>query len=250
MQLLKGARAVFFDLFDTLIRIDESRLPAMKVEGRAIYSTVPVVHAEHLAHRGVETEAFVAALRETVREISREKQASLDEVPAVERWRRVVARLALAEGDEGEALAQVLTESHARTLAGAAVAVDRAREVIERVRERGLDVALVSNFDHTPAADWILEGTGLADLIATRVVSEAVGVRKPDERIFREAMGHFGIEPTEGVHVGDQARADAWGAGQLGMRTVWISRHTEPYPEDGHPPTLTVTRLSDLLMHL
>jgi HAD superfamily hydrolase (TIGR01509 family) len=250
MQLLTGARAVFFDLFDTLIRIDTARLPAMKLEGRSIYTTVPLVHAEHLAPRDVPTEAFVAALREAVGEISREKRASLDEVPAIERWRRVVARLALTEDDEGEALARALTESHARALANAAVPVERAREVIERVRERGLDVALVSNFDHAPAADWILEGTGLADLIDTRVVSEAVGVRKPDERIFHEAMGHFGIEAAEGVHVGDQARADAWGAGQVGLRTVWISRRTEPYPEDEHPPTLTVTRLADLLMHL
>jgi len=250
MQLLRGARAVFFDLFDTLIRIDESRLPTMRVEGRFVHTTVPLVHAQHLAPRDVPTEAFVAALREAMGEIWREKRASLDEVPAIERWRRVVARLTLAEGDDGEALASDLTESHARALANAAVPVERAREVLERVHEHGLDVALISNFDHTPAADWILEGTGLADLIEKRVVSEAVGVRKPDARIFHEALGHFGLEPDACIHVGDQARADAWGAGQLGLRTVWISRHTEPYPEAEHPPTLTVTRLADLLMHL
>jgi len=250
MQLLTGARAVFFDLFDTLIRIDESRLPTIKVEGRSIYTTVPLVHAEHLAPLDVSTEAFVSALRATVGEISREKRESLDEVPAIERWRRVVARLALDEGDAGESLASGLTESHARALANAAVPVEGARDVLARVRDRGLERALISNFDHTPAADWILERTGLADLIETRVISEAVGVRKPDARIFREALDHFGLEPGDCIHVGDQARADAWGAGQLGLRTVWISRRTEPYPEAEHPPTLTVTRLSDLLMHL
>ncbi|MBW2447947.1 MAG: HAD family hydrolase [Deltaproteobacteria bacterium] len=250
MQLLDGKRAIFFDLFDTLIRIDESRLPGHRVDGRRIYTTVPLVHEQHLAERDVSTEDFVAALRETAREISREKRASLDEVPAVERWRRVVARLEVAEGSEGEALAAGLAESHARALAAAAVPVEQAREVLERVIERGVDLALISNFDHTPAADWILEGTGLADLIEKRVISEAVGVRKPDSRIFHEALEHFGLEPADCVHVGDQARADAWGAGQLGFRTVWISRHTEPYPEAEHPPTLTVTRLADLLMHL
>jgi HAD superfamily hydrolase (TIGR01509 family) len=253
MQLLTGARAIFFDLFDTLIRIDESRLPAMKIEGRSIYTTVPLVHAEHLAERDVPTEAFVSALRATVGEIARLKKASLDEVPAIERWRRVVARLGLdedAEAGGGEALATRLTESHARALSGAAVPVEGARDVLERVRERGLDVALISNFDHTPAADWILEGTGLGDLIEKRVISEAVGVRKPDARIFHEALGHFDVAPDECVHVGDQPRADAWGAGQLGLRTVWISRRTEPYPEAEHPPTLTVTRLADLLRHL
>jgi HAD superfamily hydrolase (TIGR01509 family) len=249
MQLLDGARAVFFDLFDTLIRIDESRLPAMKVEGRRIYTTVPLVHGEHLADRDVSEASFVAALRETVGEIAQQKRASLDEVPAIDRWRRVLARLELARGEEGEALASALTRSHARALANAAVPVEGARAVLERVHERGLEVALISNFDHTPAADWILEGTGLADLIEKRVISEAVGVRKPDQRIFRDALDHFGLEADACVHVGDQARADAWGAGRLGLRTVWISRRTEPYPEAEHPPTLTVTRLADVLRH-
>ncbi|NNL67833.1 MAG: HAD family hydrolase [Myxococcales bacterium] len=249
MQLLSGARAVFFDLFDTLIRIDESRLPAMKVDGRRIYSTVPRVHEDHLAPRGVTRDRFVAALRETVVEISHEKRQNHDEVPAIERWRRVVKKLELPDGDEGEALAADLTHAHARALADAAVPVERAREVLARVHERGLDLALISNFDHTPAADWILEGTGLGDLIEKRVISEAVGVRKPDERIFHEALEHFGVPAEECVHVGDQARADAWGAGRLGLRTVWISRHTEPYGEEAHPPTLVVTRLADLLHH-
>jgi HAD superfamily hydrolase (TIGR01509 family) len=249
MQLLDDARAVFFDLFDTLIRIDESRLPAMRVEGRRIHTTLPLVHGEHLADRDVSEATFLAALRETVGEISKQKRESLDEVPAIDRWRRVVARLEVPQGEEGESLATALTESHARALAGAAVPVEGARTVLERVHERGLDVALISNFDHTPAADWILEGTGLADLIAKRVISEAVGVRKPDARIFHDALEHFGREPGECVHVGDQARADAWGAGRLGLRTVWISRHVEPYPEAEHPPTLTVTRLADVLRH-
>lgn len=249
MQLLNGTRAVFFDLFDTLIRIDESRLPAMKLDGRRIHTTLPVVHEQHLAERDVTTETFLSAMRETVGEIIEEKRASPDEVPAIDRWRRVVARLEVPQGNEGEALATSLTETHARALSGAAVPVARAREVLERVHERGLEVALISNFDHTPAADWILEGTGLADLIEKRVISEAVGVRKPDERIFRDALDHFSVEPGDCVHVGDQARADAWGAGRLGLRTVWISRHTEPYPEDEHPPTLTVAHLAEVLPH-
>lgn len=250
MRLLDGARAIFFDLFDTLIRIDAARLPAIRVDGRRIPSTVPLVHGQHLAPRQVGYDAFLAALRETVIEIAREKERNLDEVPALERWRRVVARLSLGDDEDDETLAADLTESHARALAAAAVPVEKAREVLARVRDRGLEVALISNFDHTPAADWILEGTELGGLIEKRVISEAVGVRKPDSRIFQVALDHCGVAPGQSVHVGDQARADAWGAGRLGLRTVWISRHTEPYAEEAHPPTLVVTRLADLLPHL
>ena len=249
MRLLDGVRAVFFDLFDTLIRIDEARLPAMKVDGRRVRSTLPLIHQRHLAGRDVSPEAFLAALRATMREISEQKRESLDEVPALERWRRVVARLALPADGSSESLAADLTEAHARALSDAAIPVDQAREVLLRVRDRGLGLALISNFDHAPAADWILETANLADLIDQRVISEAVGIRKPDARIFRKALDHFALSPGDCLHVGDQARADAWGAGRLGLRTVWISRHTEPYPEAEHPPTLTVTRLADVLGH-
>ncbi len=249
MQLLSGARAVFFDLFDTLIQIDEARLPPLKVAGRRLRSTVPILYEDHVAERGIARERFVEALRDTMIEIGQEKKRNTDEVPALVRWQRVVARLEFEDGDGGEALAHTLTERHARTLAEAAIPVPRAREVLSAVRDRGLDVALISNFDHTPAADWILEGTGLADLIEKRVISEAVGVRKPDERIFREALDHFEHEPAACVHVGDQARADAWGAGQLGLRGVWINRHEEPYAEEGPPPALVISRLADLLQH-
>ncbi len=247
MNLIQDAQAVFFDLFDTLIRIDRERLRGLRVEGRWIYSTVPTVHEDHLADREVPIESFLAALREAVREISALKRDNWIEVSAIERWRRVVTALDL---ESDPALAQTLTDAHARELANAAVPVEGAREVLERVRDRGLEVALISNFDHTPAAHWILEQTGLADLIEKRVVSEALGVRKPHERMFHEALEHFDVDPVRTVHVGDQAKADAWGAGRLGLRTVWINPAAEPYPEDDHPPTLTVERLADLAGHL
>ena len=52
MRLLEGIEVACFDLFDTLIRIDTSRLPAVEWEGRSLRSSIPIVHARHFAGRG------------------------------------------------------------------------------------------------------------------------------------------------------------------------------------------------------
>jgi putative hydrolase of the HAD superfamily len=82
------------------------------------------------------------------------------------------------------------------------------------------------------------------------VISEAVGFRKPHPSIFDEALAPFDAVPQVALHVGDMAEADAWGAGRLGFRTVWIDREQQEWPEALEPaPSLTVARLGDLLEH-
>jgi putative hydrolase of the HAD superfamily len=114
------------------------------------------------------------------------------------------------------------------------------------VRARGLRTALVSNWDHAAAGPKLLARTGLAELLDHVVISEAVGVRKPDPRIFRAALAPFGAAPAAALHVGDLARGDAWGAGRLGFRTVWINPGGGAWPEAEHPPTLVVADLVEL----
>ena len=65
------------------------------------------------------------------------------------------------------------------------------------------------------------------------------------------ALEPFDVAPEAALHVGDLAQADVWGAGRLGFRTVWIDRAQKGWPDslEGRP-TLTVTRLADLLGHV
>jgi putative hydrolase of the HAD superfamily len=109
---------------------------------------------------------------------------------------------------------------------------------------------LVSNWDHARAGSAMLAQTRLAPLLDHVVISEAVGVRKPHPKIFEEALAPSGAAPQAALHVGDMAKADAWGAGRLGFRTVWIDLGKEGWPDTFVPaPSLTVASLTDLLEH-
>ena len=257
MALLDGVEVACFDLFDTLVRIDHTRLPSVRFGDNEVRSTIPVLHERLFAPRGIALEDLVAKIRAMWVEVRAELKNEDDEarehwpeVPAVEKYRRLGRRLEL--GDEGEiaSLAEEVAELHHATLVSAAVAVDGATDVLARVRERDVRTALVSNWDHAAAGPAMLERTGLSELLDEVVISEAVGVRKPDARIFRAALEPFGAAPEAALHVGDLAKSDAWGAGRLGMKTVWINPDGSPYDEPAHPPSLIVARLDELTAHL
>ncbi|MCS7050197.1 MAG: HAD family hydrolase, partial [Thermomicrobium sp.] len=57
-----------------------------------------------------------------------------------------------------------------------------------------------------------LERLGIARLFPIVVVSEEVGVAKPDPAIFHHALGLAGVRPSEALYVGDHPVNDVMGA--------------------------------------
>ena len=68
--------------------------------------------------------------------------------------------------------------------------------------------------------DADLERLGIARYLDASVFSSEVRVRKPDPRIFREALERVGTGPDETVFVGDRLYDDIGGAQAVGMRAV------------------------------
>ena len=258
MELLDGIEVACFDLFNTLIRIDRQRLPPLEWDGTTVRSTIPVLHERIFAGRGIDLHELVLAIRSMWEEVQAELRAAESpederwrEVPAVEKYRRLLRRLETIEENEVAELAEVIADTHHEMLVSASLAVDGAEEVLGRVRGRGIPTVLVSNWDHARAGSAMLAQTCLAPLLDHVVISEAVGFRKPHPKIFEEALAPFGAAPQAALHVGDMAESDAWGAGRLGFRTVWIDLAEEGWPDGLMPaPSLIVAHLTNLLEHV
>lgn len=97
-----------------------------------------------------------------------------------------------------------------------------ARPVLEALRPTKT-LALISNFDHPPHVHRLLSNFGLAGFFGAVVVSGAVGVKKPDPRIFSLALQRTGLQPHEVVYVGD-ATEDVQGACAAGLYPIRIRR--------------------------
>lgn len=93
---------------------------------------------------------------------------------------------------------------------------------LDRLKERGLLVGLISNWDRR--LERLIEGLGLGEKVDTVVCSADVGLRKPDPRIFELGCERLGVDPAECAHVGDHGYADVEGARSVGMMPVLIDR--------------------------
>jgi putative hydrolase of the HAD superfamily len=62
------------------------------------------------------------------------------------------------------------------------------------------------------------------------VIEGEFGAGKPDAAVFRHALDSLGAHPAEACMVGDNLVNDVEGAGQLGIRTIWIDRARSGLP--------------------
>ena len=97
-----------------------------------------------------------------------------------------------------------------------------AATVLAELRARGLRIVVVSNWDCS--LPDVLEQIGLRDAVDAVVTSAAVGVPKPDPRIFNAALAAAGCGADEAVHVGDSQEHDIAGAQAAGIRALLIGR--------------------------
>ena len=101
-------------------------------------------------------------------------------------------------------------------------AFDDARPALDELREAGLRLVCVSNWDISLTE--VLDRCGLGDAVDGVVTSAASGVRKPDPAIFHAALDLAGCGADEALHVGDTVAEDVAGAGAAGIRALHLDR--------------------------
>jgi putative hydrolase of the HAD superfamily len=95
-------------------------------------------------------------------------------------------------------------------------------EVIRSVREKGIRVGMISNWD--PRLRRVLGGFSWAEHLDLVVISEELGTEKPDPRIFREAEKRGGFSSGECALIGDDPISDRKGAESAGWQWALVNR--------------------------
>ncbi|TMO61793.1 noncanonical pyrimidine nucleotidase, YjjG family [Pseudoalteromonas aurantia] len=91
-----------------------------------------------------------------------------------------------------------------------------------------------------------LAHTGLTEHFEHLVISELVGIAKPDPKIFQHTLSLFG-EPDKSkvLMVGDTPSSDILGANQFGIDSCWLQHQNQTCPAD-IKPTYSVRSLTEL----
>ncbi len=92
-----------------------------------------------------------------------------------------------------------------------------------------------------------LQRIGIRQLFHDVVTAVDVGAAKPAPPIFLEAVKRAGVRAEETLHVGDNPEIDIVGAREAGLRTAWINRKGDDWPEDVAPPDAIVSTVGELL---
>jgi HAD superfamily hydrolase (TIGR01509 family) len=238
--------AILFDLFDTLVLLDRSRLPEIHINGKPRRTTAGHLHQAFAPYApGLSLEDFVEALFWSWQEAERIRGEAYREVTAPERFALMFGRLGLDQGQLPAEALQLLLATHMRELSKAVVFPEHHRGLLHGLRQQHR-LAVVSNFDYTPTARHVLEREGVADLFDSIVISDEVGWRKPKPVIFERALQRLGITPGEALFVGDRADIDVVGARGVGMRSAWINREAAALPEGMAPPEYEIRDLAEL----
>lgn len=87
----------------------------------------------------------------------------------------------------------------------------------------------------------------LESLMDVVVISEEVGIAKPDPAIFHLALQHLGVSADQAVYVGDSLENDMMGAHAAGLGFVWMNPQQRPLPPGTPHPLAIVTKLPELL---
>ncbi len=91
---------------------------------------------------------------------------------------------------------------------------------------------MISNTSDDMNVKGILEKEGLRQYFESIVTSAALGIRKPDPRIFQVALASFQVPAEACAMVGDTLAADVEGANRIGMYSIWIDRRAQ-MPDNG-----------------
>ncbi|MCX8052765.1 MAG: HAD family hydrolase [Armatimonadetes bacterium] len=215
-------KGVFFDLYGTLVTLADVRA--------AWWDWLTALHSTLVEHGlSLDRDEFAGRCDGF---FSKPEPEQIDDGFTVYE-RRMSAHLA--------ELGLVLEPQHMRRAAMAALNAwhaharldPEARDVLADL-SKNRKLALISNFDQASHVHEFLANEGLTAFFDVVVVSDDVGLKKPDPRIFRHALDRVGLSPEEVIHIGDM-KDDVLGALSAGITPILIRREwADPIIPDFH----------------
>lgn len=92
-----------------------------------------------------------------------------------------------------------------------------------------------------------LETIGLRDLFHEVISAASAGAAKPAREIFDVAVDAGGALASETLHVGDHPEVDVVGASEAGLKSVWVNRGGDAWPDHLQRPDGIVRDIGELL---
>lgn len=206
-------KAVFFDLYHTLISYDPPREESLSASlGRR-----GIVRSPQQLRR-----PLIAADEYFYEQGSRKGMSQRNHEETMALWANYQAVLLTEAGLQPEpALIQGIL-SDMQKIKYEMVLFDDVLPAFTGLVERGLLLGLISNIDKDVIP--ILDKVGITAWLQVKMTSAEAGVTKPHPAIFQRAVAQAGLANHEVLYVGDQYQVDVLDARQAGLKALLIDR--------------------------
>lgn len=214
--------AVLFDLDGTL-----------NDRGRSISRFAEIFAADYASRLGdIGVMALADAIRRADRDGYRRKDESMAELLEILPWR---SRPRLDE----------LTAYWRSEFPNVNQPMEGLYTTLDELRSRKLKLGIITNGD-ARVQNAKIDALGIRPYVGTIVVSEAVGMKKPEPRIFELALRELSATPAETWFVGDHPVNDILGASAVGMNSVWL-RGSIAWPDGQEEPMSQIRSINELI---
>lgn len=206
-------KAVFFDLYHTLVRYEP---PREELQARALRELGIEVSPEIFRRPLVIADEFI------YQEIARSSLSQRTKEEKMALWaqyERVLLKEAGIEANEQLILGLL---GKMRQFEMKLVLFDDVMPVLTDLKGRGLILGLISNVDLDITS--LLNELVLTSWLQVVVTSQDVGFNKPQPEIFQEALKRAKVQASEAIYIGDQYQIDVVGAKKAGMEGVLLDR--------------------------
>lgn len=229
-------KAVFFDLYNTLIDFDP---PREEIEAKILKDFGIDLKPEDFLMPIASADEFIYA--ENAR-LPFSKRSKEEMIALYARYQGIVLKEAGIEPTK-ELIGGVLRKW--QEFKFEFKLFDDVLPSINQLKEKGIILGLISNVDHdiTPVAKKL----GFFDLLQIIVTSQEAGVNKPNPEIFKAALEKAGIEAQDAIYVGDQYQIDVVGANGAGMKGILLDRDDNFTEIKDCPKIKSLTEVADYL---
>lgn len=229
------AEAVFFDLFDTLLLFEDP-------EG--YYEICLRKMHNFLARNGVNVsfDDFNHAYFEIRDKFYSESRQSLDEPHFNLRVAQTLQQLGHTF-TETDPIAIGATHSFAKEFMHHIQPDKEAIFVLEKLH-RKYKLGLISNFSIPECGQDLLDKFELRNYFDVVVISGEVNQRKPNPKIFKNALRRINVDASKALFIGDMEDLDVIGPQRIGMKTALIRR--KPRTNTSAKPDYEISNLTQI----
>lgn len=230
-------QAVFFDIDNTLL----FKQPGISEKVFEIVSA----HTPDVEREAVER-AYAASELWQGQQIMKENETGvrMPDEEYIAHMAGVYGRILKLESAVVQELAEKFTQGYENQY----ILAPDALEILERLRESGMHLGIVSN-NHGKVRN-VLEEMGIAHFFDPVIISEEAELYKPDAAIMELACERIGTEPSKCIYVGDHP-FDILCAHAAHMPVIWLPVNGfMEVPDSIGAPEYTAASLKDAMNYI